>query len=97
MNDLLEIKVRAAAVAGWWTLLIASAFLAFQSIAYLIFMSMQPTWLLSFWAPGMNWDTFGRMWFWLLAIFKFCIWLLALPVLWTTLWARQLQKRRTGA
>ncbi len=34
MNDVFQKRVRAAAVAGWWTLLIAVIFLAIQWIAY---------------------------------------------------------------
>jgi hypothetical protein len=92
-NDTFEIKIRTAAIAGWWTLLIASGFLAVQWIAYLFLMSSQPAWLLFFWGPGISWDALGHTWFWLMAIFKFSLWLLALPVLWLTLWARQLRKR----
>jgi len=92
-NDTFEIKIRSAAKAGWWTLLIASGFLVVQWIAYLFLISSQPAWLLFLWGSGISWDTLGHVWFWLMAIFKFCIWLLALPVLWLTLWARQLRKR----
>ena len=97
MNDTLEIRIRNAATAGWWTLLIAAGFLAVQSIAYLFLMSAKPAWLLAFWAHAIDWDTFGRICFWHLAIYKLCIWLLALPVLWLTLWARLLRKQKTGA
>jgi hypothetical protein len=45
-NDTFEIKIRSAAKAGWWTLLIASGFLVVQWIAYLFLMSSQPAWLL---------------------------------------------------
>jgi hypothetical protein len=93
MNDAFEIKIRTAATAGGWTLLIAAGFLALQWIAYLYLMSSQPAWVLFLWGSRIGWDTLGHDWFWLMAIFKFCLWLLALPVLWLTLWARQLRKR----
>ncbi len=97
MNDAFEIKVSSAAIAGWWTLLIAAVFLIFQWLAYLLIMSTQPAWLLSLWGPGVNWETVRHVWFWILAIFKFSLWLLALVVLWLTLWARQLRKHGSGS
>jgi hypothetical protein len=92
-NDTFEIKIRTAAIAGWWTLLIASGFLVVQWFAYLFLMSSQPDWLLLFLGPGISWDTYGHLCFWLMAIFKFSLGLLALLALWLTLWARQLRKR----
>jgi hypothetical protein len=93
MNDTFEMKVRTAAVAGWWTLLIAAIILTIQWILYLILTSAQPAWLPSLWGHGVDWGTIQRLWFRLLAILKLCLWLLALPVLWLTLWARQLRRR----
>jgi hypothetical protein len=37
------------------------------------------------------------VWFWAIAILKFCVWLLALVALWLTLWARQLRKQASKA
>jgi hypothetical protein len=93
MADAFETRVRAAAIAGWWTLLIAVAFLTLQWLAYLVVMSTRPGWLLSLWGPDTTWSFVQSVWFWATAIFKFCLWLLALLVLWLTLWSRQLQKR----
>ena len=47
MNDPFEKKVRAAAVAGWWVVLIAVAFLTLLWLVYLAVMSAHPAWLLS--------------------------------------------------
>lgn len=46
MNDPFEKKVRAAAVAGWWVVLIAAGFLTLIWLIYLAVMSTHPTWLL---------------------------------------------------
>ena len=97
MNDAFEMKVRAAAIAGWWTLLIAAIFLTIQWIVYLLLMSTQPAWLPSLWGPGVDWGTIQRLWFWLLALLKLSLGLLALPVLWLTLWARQLRRSANGS
>jgi len=97
MNDVFEKRVRAAAVAGWWTLLIAVGFLLIQWIGYRLAMSAHPAWLLSVWGgPDTTWSVVQTAWFWGIAIMKICIWPLALMTLWLTLWARQLRKRTDG-
>jgi hypothetical protein len=97
MNDIFEKRVRAAAVAGWWTLLIAVGFLLIQWILYLLVMSAHPAaWLLSLWGPNTTWSFVQTVWFWGIAIFKLCVGLLAMVVLWLTLWARQLRNQAGG-
>jgi hypothetical protein len=93
MEEVFENRVWAAAAAGWWTLLIGAGFLVLQWIAYLLFMSTRPTWILSLWGNGISWDTVQNVWFWGAAIFKLCLWLFALIVTWLTLWAWQLRKQ----
>jgi len=92
MNDQFERKVRAAAVAGWWVVLIAVGFLTLLWLIYLAAMSTHPAWLLTMWWPGIDWPFLQNVWFWGMVAFKFCVWLVILAVLWLTLWARQLRK-----
>lgn len=91
-GDPFEKKVRAAAVAGWWVVLIAVGFLALLWLIYLAVMAVHPAWLLTMWGPGVDWPFVQQVWFWVMAAFKFCIWLMILAVLWLTLWARQLRR-----
>jgi hypothetical protein len=93
MNETFELKLRASARAGWWTLLIGAAFLTLQWIVYLLLMSVRPSWPLTIWGNGISWDIIQNLWLWVAAIFKLCLWLMALVVIWLTLWARQLRKR----
>lgn len=93
MNDIFEKRVRAAAVAGWWTLLVAVGFIVVQWLIYLAVMSAQPAWLLAMWGPDTDWACVQRVWFWAIAFLKFIVWLATLVVIWLTLWARQLRKR----
>jgi len=93
MNDAFEKRVRAAAVAGWWTLLITLGFLLIQWIGYLLVMSAHPAWLLSWWGPGTTWPFVQTVWYWAIAALKACVWFLALVAVFLTLWARQLRKR----
>lgn len=94
MNDGFAERVSAAAVAGWWTLLIGVIFITLQWLAYLLLVPAQPAWLLYIWGRNVSWPFVEQVWFWGVAAFKFCLWLLALIVVWLTLWARRL--RRTG-
>jgi hypothetical protein len=39
-----------------------------------------------------EWLGLPDVWFWAMAAFKFCVWLMVLAVLWLTLGAKQLRK-----
>jgi hypothetical protein len=93
MQDIFEKRVRAAAIAGWWVVLVAVGFLLLQWVVYLIVMQTKPAWMLAMWGPNINWNFVQSVWFWGVAILKFCVWLLAMAALWLTLWARELRKR----
>ena len=92
MNSNFEDKVWAAAIAGWWTLLIGTAFLILHWGAFLLLTSARPAWLLSLWGNRLSWDSVRTVWFWGMALFKFCLWLLALVVVWLTIWAGKIRK-----
>jgi len=92
MNDPFEKRVRTAAVAGWWTVLIAWCVLLLHWLIYLAVINSRPAWMLSLWGPDITWPFAQTVWFWFLGIFKFSIWLWVLVCLWLTLWARQLRK-----
>ncbi len=92
MNGIFQKRVRAASVAGWWTLLIGALFLTLQWIIFLWITSARPQWPMLIWGDGLSWDSIRIIWLWGAAIFKLCLWLLALVVVWLTLWARQLRR-----
>ena len=92
MNDPFERKVRAAAVAGWWVIVIGYALLLITWIAYLGIVSARPAWLLVMWGPDVSWDFLQTVSLWFMGVFKLSIWLLLLVVLWLTLWAKQLRQ-----
>ena len=48
MDEIFTKKVRAAAVAGWWTLLIVYCILLIQWLAYLLIMTKQPAGIFAF-------------------------------------------------
>ena len=91
MNDDFPKSVRSAAIAGWWTLLIATIFLAGQWAAYLVITGSKPGWMLGFWGGGdIQWSTIQTIWLWMTAVFKLIVWVAAMVVTWLTLWARRL-------
>jgi len=93
MNDSFEKKVSAAAIAGWWVVLIGYALLLVTWLVYLAIMSARPAWLLSMWGQGdVSWDFMQTVSLWFMGVFKLLLWFLILAVLWLTLWARQLRK-----
>jgi hypothetical protein len=93
MNDRFEKKVWAAAVAGWWAILIAYVLLVLIWLAYLGIVSAKPDWLMALWGGGdVTWGLMQTVSLWFMGAFKLCIWLMIVVVLWLTLWARQLHK-----
>ena len=93
MNDDFQKTVRAAAIAGWWTLLVAVLFIWLQWLAYLFLMNARPEWIKPLWGPDISWSFVQTVWFWFTTIFKLCVSVLVLLVVWLTLWARQLRKK----
>jgi hypothetical protein len=92
MSDPFEKKVRAAAVAGWWVILLGYALLTLTWVVYLALVSARPAWMCAMWGPDVSWDFMQVVSLWLLGVFKLLLWFLILVVLWLTLWARQLRK-----
>ena len=94
MNGEFAQHVRAAAIAGWWTLLIATIFLNVQWVAYLSIMASKPAWMLRFWGGGdVHWSSIQTIWIWITAVFKMIVWVAAMLVIWLSLWARRLTRR----
>ena len=92
MNDTFEKKVRSAAVAGWWVVLVAAGFLTLVWLVYLAAMNTRPGWMLAMWGPDVSRGFFQNVCLWVMVIFKFCVWIMGLAALWLTLWARQMSK-----
>jgi hypothetical protein len=97
MEDAFRAKVRTAATAAWWTLLVAAGFVTVQWLGYRAALSARPEWLRALWGPDATWDTIQTTWFYALVALKLSLWPLALVAIWLTLWARQLRPRGPGA
>jgi hypothetical protein len=92
MNDPFEKKVRAAAVAAWWVVLIGYVLLTVVWLVYLAIVTTRPAWLLAMWGKDVNWDFMQTVSLWFIGVFKLFLWFLFLVALWLTLWARQLRE-----
>ena len=93
MNADFERKVQAAAIAGWWTVLVAAAVLVLQWVAYLVVMSSRPAFVLTLWGSD-SWLEVHNLWLLGTGVLKIFVFILARPCLWLTLWAKQLRKGR---
>lgn len=93
MNDLFTLRVRSAAVAGWWTILVAVCFVILLWLAYLCVTTTHPAWILRLWGPDMTWPLMQWIFLRVIIIFRILVWCMILMTLWLTLWARQLKKR----
>lgn len=93
MDEVFIKKVRTAATAGWWTLLIAYCLLLIQWFAYLLIIPRQPAALLCLWGEGMSWQEIRDIWLWGMVMYKLGVGMMLFVVIWLTLWARQLAKK----
>jgi hypothetical protein len=73
MNDPFEKKVRAAAVAGWWVILIGYVLLTFTWGVYLALVSARPAWMSALWGQEVSWDFMQVVSLWFLGVFKLCL------------------------
>ena len=94
MDDVFQRRVRTAAGAAWWTVLIAIVFLTLAWFLFQGIVSTRPAWYQALLGPGVSWERLQDVALWAFAIFKICVWLMALVALWLTLWAGRL--RRSG-
>lgn len=93
MDELFIKKVRAAAAAGWWTVLIAYCILLIQWFAYLLIMTRQPEQMLCLWGGGITWPEIRSIWLWAMVAYKLIVGIMIFASIWLTLWARQMTKK----
>ena len=93
MDEIFTKKVRSAAAAGWWTLLIAYCILLLQWFVYWLIMNRQPEGMLCLWGKGVTWTEIRTIWLWAMVAYKLGVAMMIFVVIWLTLWARQLAKK----
>ncbi len=91
MEDNLKRRVGAAAVAGWWTILILAVWLTVGWLIWLLILHFQPSWLLKLWGGGpITYETVQTVVLWVFGGMKALLWAALGVVIWLTLWARRL-------
>jgi len=92
MNDTFAQRVRAAAVAGWWTMLVGGLWLTASWLMFLGILSVEPAWLLTLWGGHMNWDDVHALMFTFIAVAKLILLTGVFATIWLTIWARRLNR-----
>lgn len=93
MNESLANRVRSAAVAGWWTILIIGIFMMVQWFFVLAILSIRPAWLLSLWGGGdLDWPEVHTIIIYFFGAFKLILFTFVIVVIWLTLWSRRLKR-----
>ena len=93
MNETLQKRVRSAAVAGWWTILIAAVWMTVGWVGFLVILNTEPGWLLKLWGGGdLDWAGVQRIVLLFFSIFKLMLFAFIIVVLWLTLWSRRLKR-----
>lgn len=90
MDAIFHKKVRSAAVAGWWTLLVAWLLGAVSWGAYLAAWHYRPGWMTWLWG-GSSWEDMRTVTIWMFAAFKLIIWTIFLAALWLSIWSCKLK------
>ncbi len=85
-------RVRAAASAGWWTILIAVIWMTLAWLAYLVLQHSRPDWLLVLWGGGTTWDQVHWLMLIFTAVFKLILFTMLMVTIWLTIWGRKLKK-----
>jgi hypothetical protein len=91
MEDMLQKRVRAAAIAGWWTLLVAVIFHLFVTSGFAVLMHAKPSWVTSAWG-GLSWDEIKHVGLYMIGTYRVLVWLMFLVVVWLTIWSRRLKR-----
>ncbi len=92
-NSEMAKRVRAAAVAGWWTVIIAVIFMAASWVAFLAILHYKPYWILWLWGGGdMDWSRIQYVMLDFYATAKLMLLAVVVVVIWLSLWAGKLKR-----
>ena len=93
MNGNLAQRVHAAAVAGWWSILIMAGCVTVSWLAWLAILAARPSWLITLWGGGdLTWETVHMFVLYFIAAWKGIVLVAVMVVIWLTIWARKLAK-----
>ena len=96
MDDSFTKRLRSAAAAGWWTVVVGAICLTASWLIWLALLHTRPAWLLTLWGGGeLTWPQVQTLMLWFFGAFKLILFVAVLLAIWLTLWARAL--KRSGA
>ncbi|MDP6547083.1 MAG: hypothetical protein QGH60_24165 [Phycisphaerae bacterium] len=85
-------RVRTAAGAGWWTIIIAAVWLTLAWLGYLVMQHYRPGWILALWGSGTTWEQVHWIMVIFMAVVKVILFTLLMVTIWLTIWGRKLRK-----
>jgi hypothetical protein len=91
-NDLFAKRVRAAAGAGWRTVIVAFLWITVAWCAGLWLISLKPDWLIPLWGGMITWDEIHMVMIWFFTVFKIVFFVMIMTTIWLTFWASRLKK-----
>lgn len=93
MDDLLAKRVRSAAIAGWWTILIAAIWMTAGWFFFLAILYCQPGWLLKLWGGGdLDWTDVRTIVLYFFSFAKLMLFMVLMIVIWLSFWSRRLKR-----
>ena len=94
MNDIFSQRVRSAARAGWWTVLIGAIWLLAAWLIWLAIIHARPEWLRTLWGGRryVAWKEMYLIAIQFMAIFKLILFVCVLATIWLSLWSRRLRR-----
>ena len=80
--------VHAAAVAGWWTVLIGAIWLTAAWLIWMVILKKKPAWLISLWGGNLSWEQVQSVMITFMAVAKMLLFVIILINIWLSLWVR---------
>ena len=85
-------KVRAAARAGWWTVILVSLIMTGAWFLAIAIVGAQPAWLGKIWPGEVDWDEIQALYVRFFAVFKMIVWTMIALTIWLTCWGARLRR-----
>lgn len=92
MSDTMVRRVRAAASAGWWTVLVGVVWLAGGWGIWICLSYNQPEWMLRLWGKGVTWPEAQELVLETVACLKLILFSGVLACIFLSIWAGKLRK-----
>ncbi len=88
MSEELAEIIRAAAVAGWWTVLIGVIWLTLSWLIWMQILKAKPAWLIRLWGGNITWGPVNSIIITFMAVAKVILFVCILARIWLTFRAR---------